>query len=113
MIEDKAQAEAIAAWKAAHPAEISERERRAAWTKAKQARRAERESAWGEQVAYTNRFRFSPLFGVILTDDLSLPSLPAAKNCAVFLWVSPEQLLLGCDRSIAGAVCWACPAAWG
>jgi hypothetical protein len=65
---------------------------RAAWTINRQARRTIREREFGAAIAATNDFRSSPVYGVIQTDDLALPVLPAAKNCVLFLWVRQSPL---------------------
>jgi hypothetical protein len=69
---------------------------RALWTRQKQARRAEREAAWSARIAYASDFRDTPLHGVILTDDLYRPTLPAAAHdCVAFVWTMPDQLPAG------------------
>ena len=65
-----------------------------AWTRDKQERRVIREREFGAAIAATNAFRFTPVYGVIQTDDLTLSALPAAKNCALFLWVPRPQDLV-------------------
>jgi N6-adenosine-specific RNA methylase IME4 len=66
---------------------------RQVWTRQKQERRAQREREFGAKITYVNAFRSTPLYGVIQTDDLDQATLPAAKNCVLFLWSSPEALL--------------------
>lgn len=68
------------------------RREQSAWTLDRQRRRAEREAELGARLAYVNRFRDAPLFGVIHTDDLDATNLPAFKHCVLFLWAAPNEL---------------------
>jgi N6-adenosine-specific RNA methylase IME4 len=64
----------------------------AAWTYQKQIRRAQREREFAAAIANTNAFRFSPIYGVIHSDELHRTALPSAKNCVLFLWAPPPML---------------------
>jgi hypothetical protein len=52
----------------------------------------ERERTWGERVARANRLSCSPRYGVILTDDLTRPDLPLARDCVVLVWVERDEI---------------------
>ena len=72
-------------------------EERREWTRQKQGARANREREWGKRIAAMNAWRIDPLYGVIQTDDLTLPTLPAAKDAVLFLW-SPQTP--GCPEAL-------------